>query len=1260
MERAVWNEVSTDFDPEEETANFGTRHALETGDNLYEVVTLATVEPSGVVRSLPRVRLVATGQHVVAAVDNSLIIFSSNCSEATPLVFQHPINTFAISSCCRFLTAGLQNGSMQFVHLVQSRVLSGQQVCPGRDEEEGPTFTSSLYAPDGQGKSKLVLCRYDGHLYTFSQMELELFHTAILAGDMETIRTSQSRIVGSEEDVGTPVTDCTELDSELVLATDTGLMRDLQSGDFLPLAGCVKLVVSKTEPSLLLCLDQEGKLHTICPFTLITLHTWTLNSRDSRAEVIQDIVLLEDEGGQEVQLLVVTADKMREENFLLILDFPSYKTVYRLAVSGFTRLVETHLSQTPLVLEGGMDDVLQPDLVTRLRLRGVTEGVPEARLARLLKKCKFDEAERFAESFSLDKEQVYKAKSVYLLNFLSPWKAEDPAWPHDKVLDLVKTCLDKMTDSNYVVEFCVTAAVPSLVMTRDLITFARKKIASSEEEVMETLLLRVGNTLHRLETFTLAVSQADSDIDQWLDFMRASMLKTVKNFVSRGDLSRAQLVWVRHQAEFREMLEVETVRDLLERLDDTLSYTSLLPWLQQFIPDSLRLVPACLPAVAAWAVEAVTKLELSHRTSWPLSGLSLARAVLTTMTFSRNQATDFSQFMSMLTLNQQRIEPESPLSQLVSLIKALEDLLVLHKQFRIKLKLAEFTDPVRFNVISLILDWVNSSKEISALMDGFLLELLHRWEMDVNKTLTEYIVSILDNTSFTWHWHIGAAPWEEKVSSLVQYITNIEHKSAVILEALKNAPVPWSEMIQELSSAGGKLQHEKSALIKEQTSLVEVKAVLRKYDCKSYVTSGRQAERLLLLLMKKGGEEGYDDALKVTKIIGGKTELEIEKMFIEHLLRQEQDSRTAVKRIQKSLEINFQRGLALSSHVVDTAKMMLKLEVGEDIENCYMDVVKFISASLSSSKVKSEAVDEVRSKAETILRSTALKTEFGLRTEESSVKGGESSVTSPAYCRHLLQKFINDQIEQFSSRCEPEEEKVRLTYNKLKRLTDLLELQQEEAVAGLVVRLEKAGLMDSALRVADLVSEEMVSSELGDSLFSVLYKMTGAELVTVTQSMMRQSLTSCSPPLLPDCLELASWQRLEAGLQQERAGLERGEESVYTDWRFSHLYTDRGLPLQPHTLLPLTAACLSSLLPLVENTPLPFLPRCRVANLEIQDMDVTAPDLESLGNGVDAVESCNLLAENGQSLISELQTSGHVLLGLNALQVRITKTQYNL
>ena len=36
-EMTLWNEIATDFDPEEETANFGTRKALEADGNLYEV-----------------------------------------------------------------------------------------------------------------------------------------------------------------------------------------------------------------------------------------------------------------------------------------------------------------------------------------------------------------------------------------------------------------------------------------------------------------------------------------------------------------------------------------------------------------------------------------------------------------------------------------------------------------------------------------------------------------------------------------------------------------------------------------------------------------------------------------------------------------------------------------------------------------------------------------------------------------------------------------------------------------------------------------------------------------------------------------------------------------------------------------------------------------------------------------------------------------------------------------------------------------------
>ena len=50
-EKAIWNEVSTDFDPDEETANFGTRQALETAGSLYEVSQVDTIETVSLVTS---------------------------------------------------------------------------------------------------------------------------------------------------------------------------------------------------------------------------------------------------------------------------------------------------------------------------------------------------------------------------------------------------------------------------------------------------------------------------------------------------------------------------------------------------------------------------------------------------------------------------------------------------------------------------------------------------------------------------------------------------------------------------------------------------------------------------------------------------------------------------------------------------------------------------------------------------------------------------------------------------------------------------------------------------------------------------------------------------------------------------------------------------------------------------------------------------------------------------------------------------------
>jgi hypothetical protein len=47
---AVWADVNTGYDTEEETVNFGTRTVLDDSNGIFETLTLATIHPQGEVR----------------------------------------------------------------------------------------------------------------------------------------------------------------------------------------------------------------------------------------------------------------------------------------------------------------------------------------------------------------------------------------------------------------------------------------------------------------------------------------------------------------------------------------------------------------------------------------------------------------------------------------------------------------------------------------------------------------------------------------------------------------------------------------------------------------------------------------------------------------------------------------------------------------------------------------------------------------------------------------------------------------------------------------------------------------------------------------------------------------------------------------------------------------------------------------------------------------------------------------------------------
>ena len=84
-------------------------------------------------------------------------------------------------------------------------------------------------------------------------------------------------------------------------------------------------------------------------------------------------------------------------------------------------------------------------------------------------------------------------------------------------------------------------------------------------------------------------------------------------------------------------------------------------------------------------------------------------------------------------------------------------------------------------------------------------------------------------------------------------------------------------------------------------------------------------------------------------------------------------------------------------------------------------------------------------------------------------------------------------------------------------------------------------------------------------------------------------------------------------------------------------------------MLPLVRRLLCFLLPSVDSPPLPYLPRHTSANVEIQDLDVTAPDLEALGTALDAKQISQEILAAGQEIVLGLQQAGHCMLAFQAL-----------
>ena len=626
---ALWSRLESDFDAEDETANFGTRLAIEAADGnaMYDVVTVATCEPQSPAEIKPVVTSAAmalSDMHLLAvAIDSCLHVIKTSEEldeedfQPVSVVFSAPIDCLCWSPCGRFVVAGLGSGMVQMLHLPSKRPLPPIAVDSAVATKDGLKCyvgckiglrgtTVRFVGRNGVvcGINNLDLHALHGALHTANLVAVKSvqdameFTTALLSDEPLVYYSGESDLVASAKFMGRVSEDDSGIEGVLPF--------EVQSADI------VKVEVSKRcRKNVIFCLDTDGRIYTVCRCTMMVRRVW--NERKAR-----DFVLMEEEGESRKLRILMTVEGTKQDPEQLVLqlrEFPSFELLYEMDVTRHLWLLDCCPNQeTPHFMEGSSsaENENKPgsDVVQFLRVRGVCESVLEARLERLVRRQKFEEAEKFARQYKLPVEPVHRGKSAWIMERLSPWRKKPfIEGEEDELMEELKGTLGKFDDLAYLVECCVTAAVPQLSQLRSLLHLARDTIrnnAKMDDVVGFDLMSRVSRALKRLKTFTLCFPERKCGADdEWIGFSRADLRVECKKLLNLGKEREAILVWNRHKVEFIDDMNCEAVKEFLDLIPSSgWKLEPRLRWLTQFLPDCLKVYPDALPVISAWASEA--------------------------------------------------------------------------------------------------------------------------------------------------------------------------------------------------------------------------------------------------------------------------------------------------------------------------------------------------------------------------------------------------------------------------------------------------------------------------------------------------------------------------------------------------------------------------------------------------------------------------------------------------------------------------------
>ncbi|XP_053980593.1 kinetochore-associated protein 1 [Hylaeus volcanicus] len=1157
---ALWNKVLSGFDKEEETVNFGTRTIVENNGSLYETSTIATIQSNEKAINEPNVLASMQYTRLCVAIDKSITIFTNETCEEILLSisFNSLIVCYCISDDSSFLFVVLSSGILYCLHLLTK----GQVIFSKNITSDTNTIKTILLQNECEFIN-IYLVAKNGVIYRASKFNVKLIKDAIFNETNITVKelVDQVQYVQLFKGFSHDEVICAtigiineEISVAMICSNMLFMWPSEQCNNFNSVCYNYSMVKFLKNHMSMLCLCTNNILHMVCPQTLLGLKVYH--------KPVSDFVIIEDNDNSSCQILILTTNdsECATTRTLCVLSFPEFEQKFQISVPITTYLVEIMdpWDEVILFLEGVNYFENNTKYIDTIRMKTISESLPEYQLQRLIRREQFDGAEAFANKFNLSLEPIYCAKAALFLSQLGPWarKVTNPIQ-----LDALLNIFDKIENVQYIVECCSKALIPDYKQMRKIYLYARTRIMETISKMRnnehQNLLFLINNTLHKLETFHMIWGYCkDSEfynedtMKEWIRFSRANFMEEYKTHLSLGELDAATLIWTRHLPDIVKYISVESMQNIFAILPEKISPPTLWPWLSHFIPTLLSFIPGAMGEIILWGCNRVKSFEQSHRATWPQNGIDFANKFVKLLRIEESDLT-----MQSLHAHRECLSKGSDLKKFVFLMQALSDIKKLREKYRLTIFLDSYIgEPIE--VSYMLLNKVHVDI-IPQFVNTFLKQYMLNNSLQNDYVFSTYIQKTINN--FKNWWSGEEAPWEQKIVVIIGLIQNVETKLQQTLDVLKKASVPWSSTMINLAEMSINLDHALASQIRIEYNFVPIKLILKKYGYERIGINDKFVCRII--------KENHDDMISHIEQITKNDPLLRKQAFSSctnyYLSRGNFEK---VMEILKSLETDIL--LYCCVQIVNYVRASLTLKIIPKSLEHFIEMLGWVKLQLQEmakkSKSQSHYCNSVTTSIDEVKSMYFLKKEFQIDITVKEYYTGKKQVL-----QNYIEKLYSVDTEK--NDCLP------IKYKKVIKVADLLHLQRLEAVSLLLEWTKDVDMFKYFSKSKGpqfhLMQEECQYIHKMCSLMLQYAEMDPGIAVNI-QNLISTSLCVCSDDELQSMLLLLVWSNLYQDCFNKTTKHRSDEPSTIqkevskTNWKLYTIYKDLAIAAD-ELLLPL-------------------------------------------------------------------------------------------